>query len=286
MNIEIANRLVHLRKSNHLSQEALAEKLGISRQAVSKWERAEASPDTDNLILLAKLYHVSLDELLKTEEDEEGEEMQNLEIPAFQMKDEEEKSTEEEPVGKEPTREESAREEPMREESTREESTEEESAGESGEYVNIGLEGVHVKDKDGSEVRIGWDGIHVNDKKREEDVHIDRKGVFINGEKQEGWKMTWLWSFPFAAVISIAYWILGMMFNAWHPGWLLFLLIPIWYSFISAVKKGNATIFAYPVLVTLVFLSAGFWLDIWHPAWALYLTIPVYYFLASRLSGE
>ena len=276
MNIEIANRLVHLRKSNHLSQEALAEKLGISRQAVSKWERAEASPDTDNLILLAKLYHVSLDELLKTEEDEEGEEMQNLEIPAFQMKDEEEKSTEEEQ-----TREESTGKEPARDEST-----EEESAGESGEYVNIGLEGVHVKDKDGSEVRIGWDGIHVNDKKREEDVHIDRKGVFINGEKQEGWKMTWLWSFPFAAVISIAYWILGMMFHAWHPGWLLFLLIPIWYSFISAVKKGNATIFAYPVLVTLVFLSAGFWLDIWHPAWVLYLTIPVYYFLASRLSGE
>ena len=48
MNIEIANRLVNLRKSNYLSQEALAEKLGISRQAVSKWERAEASPDTDN----------------------------------------------------------------------------------------------------------------------------------------------------------------------------------------------------------------------------------------------
>lgn len=281
MNIEIANRLVHLRKSNHLSQEALAEKLGISRQAVSKWERAEASPDTDNLILLAKLYHVSLDELLKTEEDEEGEEMQNLETPAFQMKDEEEKSTEEEPVGKEPTREESTGKEPAREESAREESAEE-----SGEYVNIGLKGVHVKDKDGSEVRIGWDGIHVNDKKREEDVHIDRKGVFINGEKQEGWKMTWLWSFPFAVVISIAYWFLGMMFHAWHPGWLLFLLIPIWYSFISAVKKGNATIFAYPVLVTLVFLCAGFWLDIWHPAWTLYLTIPVYYFLASRLSGE
>ena len=162
----------------------------------------------------------------------------------------------------------------------------EESAYDSVEYVNIGLKGVHVKDKDGSEVRIGWDGIHVNDKKREEDVHIDRKGVFINGEKQEGWKMTWLWSFPFAVVISIAYWFLGMMFHAWHPGWLLFLLIPIWYSFISAVRKGNATIFAYPVLVTLVFLCAGFWLDIWHPAWTLYLTIPVYYFLASRLSGE
>lgn len=52
-----------------MSQEALAEKLGISRQAVSKWERAEASPDTDNLILLARLYGVSLDELLRTEDE-------------------------------------------------------------------------------------------------------------------------------------------------------------------------------------------------------------------------
>ena len=128
MNIEIANRLVHLRKSNHLSQEALAEKLGISRQAVSKWERAEASPDTDNLILLAKLYHVSLDELLKTEEDEEGEEMQNPEVSAFQMKNEEEELTEEEPTGKELTKEESergesTRGEPERGEPTRGEST-------------------------------------------------------------------------------------------------------------------------------------------------------------------
>ena len=50
MNIEIADRLVKLRKEHNLSQEALASKLGLSRQAVSKWERAEASPDTDNLV--------------------------------------------------------------------------------------------------------------------------------------------------------------------------------------------------------------------------------------------
>lgn len=71
MNIEIAGRLVQLRKQHSLSQEELAEKLGISRQAVSKWERAEASPDTDNLIALAKLYNVSLDDLLKTDEEPE-----------------------------------------------------------------------------------------------------------------------------------------------------------------------------------------------------------------------
>ncbi|MBQ8826837.1 MAG: helix-turn-helix transcriptional regulator, partial [Oscillospiraceae bacterium] len=67
MNVETANRLQMLRKKNNLSQEELAEKIGISRQAVSKWERAEASPDTDNLILLAKLYGVTLDDLLKSE---------------------------------------------------------------------------------------------------------------------------------------------------------------------------------------------------------------------------
>ena len=69
MNIEIANRLVQLRKENNYSQQSLADELGLSRQAVSKWERAEASPDTDNLILLARLYGVSLDELLATDDD-------------------------------------------------------------------------------------------------------------------------------------------------------------------------------------------------------------------------
>ena len=69
MTIEVAYRLVKLRKKYGYSQEELADKLGLSRQAVSKWERAEASPDTDNLICLAKLYGVSLDELLATDED-------------------------------------------------------------------------------------------------------------------------------------------------------------------------------------------------------------------------
>lgn len=64
MNIEIANRLAELRKKHGYNQEELAEKLGVSRQAVSKWECGESSPDTDNLIALAKVYGMSLDELL------------------------------------------------------------------------------------------------------------------------------------------------------------------------------------------------------------------------------
>ena len=64
MNVETAQRLANLRRSKGYSQEGLARKLGLSRQAVSKWERAESSPDTENLISLAKLYGVSLDDLL------------------------------------------------------------------------------------------------------------------------------------------------------------------------------------------------------------------------------
>ena len=44
MNVEIAQRLAEMRRAKGYSQEELAEKLGLSRQAVSKWERAESSP--------------------------------------------------------------------------------------------------------------------------------------------------------------------------------------------------------------------------------------------------
>lgn len=67
MNIEFANKLVDLRKKMGMSQEAVAEKLGLSRQAISRWERAEGAPDMNNLIQLSKLYKVSLDQLVGTD---------------------------------------------------------------------------------------------------------------------------------------------------------------------------------------------------------------------------
>lgn len=69
MNVEIAQRLAAMRREQGYSQEELAERLGLSRQAVSKWERAESSPDTGNLIALAKLYGVSIDDLLRIDDD-------------------------------------------------------------------------------------------------------------------------------------------------------------------------------------------------------------------------
>lgn len=69
MDIKVANRLQELRKKNGYSQEDLADELGVSRQAVSKWERGDASPDTDNLIALSKIYNVTLDELINGEDE-------------------------------------------------------------------------------------------------------------------------------------------------------------------------------------------------------------------------
>jgi len=52
------------RTARHMSQEYLAEQLGVTRQAVSKWESGASEPSTANLLALAKLYGISLDELV------------------------------------------------------------------------------------------------------------------------------------------------------------------------------------------------------------------------------
>ncbi len=197
MNIEIANRLVELRKANNLSQEALAEKLGISRQAVSKWERAEASPDTDNLILLAKLYGVSLDDLLKTEEEV---------LPASAY---EETDTDTE-----------------------------------------------------TEFTI--------------EPEMESKIEFKTESEMES-KMEFKTEFPIGLLAAVIYIIIGVCFNLWHPGWLIFLWIPIISSALEAIAAKRADKFAYPVFVVFLFLYLGFVKFLWHPAWVLFLTIPIYY---------
>ncbi len=63
----LADKIINERKKNGWSQEDLAEKLSVSRQAISKWESAQATPDLSKVILLAELFGVSTDYLLKDE---------------------------------------------------------------------------------------------------------------------------------------------------------------------------------------------------------------------------
>ena len=65
--MELYEKLYELRRASGMSQEDLAEKLGVSRQAVSKWESGATQPELSKLIELSKLYSVSVDELLSLE---------------------------------------------------------------------------------------------------------------------------------------------------------------------------------------------------------------------------
>ena len=60
----IPTKLKELRTKNNYSQTYVAEQLNISRQAISRWENGNATPDLDNLILLTKLYNTSVDDIL------------------------------------------------------------------------------------------------------------------------------------------------------------------------------------------------------------------------------
>ena len=68
----LGQRIQELRKQNNLSQEALGEKLGVSRQAISRWEMDGAVPEIDKLIAMGKLFGVSLNELLQVETGDAG----------------------------------------------------------------------------------------------------------------------------------------------------------------------------------------------------------------------
>lgn len=270
MNLEIASRLVALRKENNLSQEALAEKLGISRQAVSKWERAEASPDTDNLIALAKLYCVSLDELLQIYDKEEDESHEQYCLQSGVRQKYEKYDGEQTKTG-------GTEDGEAEEGSVQDESDDEED-------VHIGFDGIHVKDKSG-EVHVSWSGIHVVDKDKDNEVHIDKNGIRVTGDDAENHIFTRgkEAELPLCMIAIVVYIIIGCVYNVWHPGWLIFLLVPIISTLICAVRNRNANLFAYPVLVVLVFLYSGLVNRVWHPAWAVFLTIPLYYSLVGYI---
>lgn len=66
--MKIGNKLNQLRKLSGMTQEQLAEKINVSRQTISKWESDNTSPDLESIVKISKIFHVSLDDLLKEAE--------------------------------------------------------------------------------------------------------------------------------------------------------------------------------------------------------------------------
>lgn len=70
--MNFSEKLYSLRKKSGLSQEQLAESLGVSRQAISKWESGHSVPETDKLLIISEYFEVSLDYLMKDSQIEDS----------------------------------------------------------------------------------------------------------------------------------------------------------------------------------------------------------------------
>lgn len=66
--MKIGMKINQLRKLSGMTQEQLAEKLNVSRQTISKWESDNTSPDLESIVKISRIFHVSLDNLLREEE--------------------------------------------------------------------------------------------------------------------------------------------------------------------------------------------------------------------------
>lgn len=195
MTIEIASRLTSLRKDHGLSQEELAEKLGVSRQAVSKWERAESSPDTDNLIALAQLYGVTLDELIHGNQPDDA-------PPVQQPCD------------------------------AAEEAFDPDNPLPNGSYF----------------------------------AHQEEEEQARQHQRQR-------MAFPYPVLVTAAYLALGFFFHLWHPGWIIFLTIPLYY--LPHSQRGYVQLLGNPIMVTIIYLLLGTMCNLWHPGWLVFLLIPL-----------
>ena len=81
----IGRRIAELRKQYNYSQEYIAERLDVSRQAVSKWEQDISSPDTNNLIALAVLFDVSVEYLAIGKKPNEEKRSEPIQSPPSQL---------------------------------------------------------------------------------------------------------------------------------------------------------------------------------------------------------
>ena len=288
MDLAMAQRLVDRRKAAGLSQEALAAQLGVSRQAVSKWERSESSPDTDNLIALAALYGVSLDELLYGEAADDADDPEDGDTGADASDEAEE-----------------------------DEDSADNTSRSDKPLVDISLaRGIHVIDPDkGEEVHVGWNGIHVTNDRKGEEVHVGPSGVHvdtleddghsvhtnadgtvtIDGETFSSWKeahdkldhhgkhfhtkLGRAWNeFPFPAIVALAYLALGIAYGTWGMGLFLVFLIPVYYAigdFIDRRRLSKLIGSVYPAAAIAWFLYMWLCLGQPHPAWVILITIPV-----------
>lgn len=202
----LGEKLKELRIKENLSQEDLAIKLNVSRQAVSKREQNLSLPDTNNLILIAKIFHVTLDELVNYND--------NL------------NTTSEVKENKESSEEKEINEDVIEEEEEKEYEVFEKSPLFAilsslifiTSFLVFILVGVYVKG--------GWNYSW---------IALLFIPVFLS--LIESVKRKRISAFLFPVLIVAIYMILGLVFGLWHPYWFIFLFIPLFYIIAEAIDR-------------------------------------------------
>lgn len=215
MNVEIAQRLAAMRREKGYSQEELANKLGLSRQAVSKWERAESSPDTGNLIALADLYGVTLDELVRVDVDisddvrfEEADKEQAVEATAEMLT--------------------------AATESVAASTARAESAARVHELKDELKDAVTQATKEA----FGAQGKAPDTPQPpppDPQTRFTPEAPAAQPAASRPARSPWA-TFPYPVLCVIIFLAIGFIFGWWHPGWVIFLTIPIYYWIVRIVE--------------------------------------------------
>ena len=232
MDNKFANRLIALRKNAGYSQEELADVIGVSRQAVSKWERCESSPDTDNLIELARLYHITLDELVN------GTDL--------------------------PTKETAPVADPAKAGTY--------TWGDDGMVVEVSETDVSVMNEEGEKKTYDKEAV-LKKRRREKRVNTTITSIFalltviaylvlgFTLKDGRGWTCAWplfllipvvssvvglfyykrIAGFAYPPLIVAVYCAIGMICGIWHPTWVMFITIPVFYIIADKVDRLTRT---------------------------------------------
>lgn len=238
----IANRLLQLRKEHGLSQEELAEQLKVSRQAVSKWERGDALPDLENLILLSELYGTSLD-LLVGRQSRPAAEGEEASAPPVEIQ--ENSSDAGEADGN--TTEEDAELTAEEDDDTAMPDEDEEIEAEGEDGTSIVIEGAE-NDQEGR-------GFAAFLEKAVPYPILATIGFLLWGFLGHGWHLSWILFvtipvyyslleafrkrradvFAYPVLVTVIYLFFGMGKSLWHPLWVLYLTVPVYYCIAEAI---------------------------------------------------
>lgn len=248
MSLELGKRFIEFRKRNNLSQEELANKLKVSRQSICNWESGDSSPSIDYLQDMAKLYNVTIDDLINVNKPiddcyknkKENNSYVHVSKKGIFINDKDD-----------------------------------------GDFIAIDKNGIningkkHFSDDDEQYDFVNDEGEwKVTYNKKAKNRKIIKKAASLSIGLS-------------ALLITVIYVILGILNrDLWVKMWPLFFIIPIASGLIRTfgLKRSNEFPIVFIVLTTYFFL--GMWLPNnsgWHPYWVIFFAIPIYYTISNSI---